>query len=90
MSRNTETKNVYSHLQTDRWTFVWLMRPPTPLGTNLQQSPVGPLLKRIHGDAAFSMIGDGETEELLHRSTRMSTVSKTGLSLKHFIQQRIE
>lgn len=81
MARNTETKNIYSHLQTDRRTFSWLMLRPTPPDITVHLSPVGPLSIWIRGDAAFAMIGDDETEELLQRSTRISTVHKTGTTL---------
>jgi len=80
MTRGFETKNIYSHLQTDRRTLSWMKPPPSAVGTSMQQSAVGSSLKQIRAGVCFAMIGD-ESEDILQYSDRMYTLPKQSSSL---------
>lgn len=80
MTRGFETKNVYSHLQTDRRTLPWMKPPPSTVGITMQQNAVGSSLKQIRTGVCFAMIGD-ESEDILQRSDRISTLPEQSSSL---------
>lgn len=80
MTRGFETKNIYSHLQTDRRTLSWMKPPPSAVGITMQQSAVGSSLKQIRAGVCFAMMGD-ESEDILQQSDRMFTLPKQSSSL---------
>jgi len=80
MTRGFETKNIYSHLQTDRRTLSWMKPPPPAVGITMQQNAVGSSLKQIRAGVCFAMIGD-ESEDILQHSDRKSILPKQSFSL---------
>ena len=74
-TRGFETKNIYSHLQTDRRTLSRMKPPPSAVGITMQQSAVGSSLKQIRAGVCFAMIGD-ESEDILQHSDKISTLPR--------------